>query len=31
MAPTEILAAQHFDSLKKLLGEDMNIALLTAR
>lgn len=29
MAPTEILAAQHFDSLKKLLGEDMNIALLT--
>lgn len=29
MAPTEILASQHFSSLKKLLGEDMSIALLT--
>lgn len=29
MAPTEILAGQHFASLKKLIGDDMNIALLT--
>lgn len=29
MAPTEILASQHFNSLKKLLGDQMNIALLT--
>ena len=29
MAPTEILAKQHFESLKKLLGKNLNIALLT--
>jgi len=29
MAPTEILAKQHFDSLVKLLAKDLNIALLT--
>jgi ATP-dependent DNA helicase RecG len=29
MAPTEILAKQHFDSLIKLLGKNLNIALLT--
>lgn len=29
MAPTEILAKQHFESLKKILGDKLNIALLT--
>ncbi|MFA6547577.1 MAG: ATP-dependent DNA helicase RecG [Candidatus Magasanikbacteria bacterium] len=29
MAPTEILAKQHFESLAKLLGKNLNIALLT--
>ena len=29
MAPTEVLAAQHAESLAKLFGEQMNIALLT--
>ncbi|MFZ2190490.1 MAG: ATP-dependent DNA helicase RecG [Candidatus Magasanikiibacteriota bacterium] len=29
MAPTEILAMQHFDSLTKLLGKQVRIALLT--
>lgn len=29
MAPTEILAKQHFQSLEKLLGKKLNIALLT--
>ena len=29
MAPTEILAEQHFETLKKFFGEDVKIALLT--
>ncbi len=29
MAPTEILAKQHFDSLSKLLGKKLNVALLS--
>lgn len=29
MAPTEILAKQHFESLKGLLGDNVNIVLLT--
>lgn len=30
MAPTDILARQHFQSLQKLLGQHLHIALLTA-
>ncbi len=30
MAPTEILASQHFETLKKLLGESVRIALFTS-
>ena len=29
MAPTEVLAAQHAESLQKLFGDELNIALLT--
>lgn len=29
MAPTEILASQHYDSARKILGEFMDVALLT--
>ncbi len=29
MAPTEILASQHYKSLKKLLKQDLNLAILT--
>ena len=29
MVPTEILARQHYESFKKLLGDDLNICLLT--
>ena len=30
MAPTEILAAQHFETLKKMYGDSINVCLLTS-